>query len=117
MSSFFALLFKVLLLLPTVLPALELMSHGEYKGEIEPPFEKIYVEQSDLCTFCNGTYYYDPSGEPHKINALLYDEQGMYILLIKYQCPLCGLCYNEKNPGGECGCPILKRRYGKYVWD
>lgn len=115
--SFHALLLYILLLFPTFLPALAHSTHGEYKGEREPPFEKIYVTHADLCTFCDGTYYYDEKGETHKVRTVLHDDQGMYILLIKYQCPLCGLCYDEKEPDGEHGCPIFKRRYTKYVWD
>jgi|GEM_PF-5891955 len=106
-----------LCVLPAILPALAETYHDEYKGAREPAFEKIYVKQCDLCTFCDGTYYYDEAGEPHKVGTVLHDDQGMYVLLIKYQCPLCGLSWDDKTPDDEHGCPILKRRYHKYIWD
>lgn len=113
----FRLLFTLLFLFPFTLPALAQTYHDEFKGPKCEPFEKIYVKQCQLCTFCDGTYYYDDKGVPHKVDTVLHDDQGMYILLIKYQCPLCGLSWDDKFPDEEHGCPILKRRYHKYVWD
>lgn len=104
-----------LILLPQLTFCQGLRFSSDHKQDKEPAFEKIYVKSSDLVTLPDGTYYYDETGKPIKIRALLHDVDGMYIILVTHQCPLCGKCYS-KEMDEEYDCPIYKLRISPRVW-
>src|SRR5215472_9174852 len=81
-----------------------------HKNPIEPAFEKIYVNSSQIVTMPDGKYYFDDNGKSTKAKAVLCDEDGMYVILINYQCPLCGRTYANSVPDDEYGCPIFQRQ-------
>lgn len=86
-----------------------------YASEL-PPFEKIYVTQNQLVTFPDGTYYYDEMGNSTKVKTILCDSRGMYILIVRYQCPSCGRCWEKNKPDEGYECPIFHRQYGPWIW-
>lgn len=106
----------LLLLTPCLLSALATTCNDRYKQQCEPAFEKIYVKQCQLCTFYDGTYYFDEEGNSTKVKAVLHDYDGMYIILVKHQCPLCGRCWEGDEPDDEHGCPIFQREVLPSLW-
>ncbi len=88
----------------------------DHKTPREPAFEKIYVTHDQLVTFADGVYYYAPDGTSCKAHTVSFEEDGMFIITIKHQCPLCGRCWSETTPDEEWGCPIFKRRVHPKIW-
>lgn len=89
---------------------------SDHKHPIEPAFEKIYVQGCQLVTMPDGLYYFDDNGGSTKVKTVLFDEDGMYVIVINYQCPLCGRTYANKVPDDEYGCPIFMRQVHPKVW-
>jgi hypothetical protein len=89
---------------------------AEHKNPIEPAFEKVYVQIDQLVSTPNGTYYIDDNDQMTKVKSVLGDEDGLYVILIRYQCPLCGKTYSEKEPDAEYDCPIFKRKINSKIW-
>jgi hypothetical protein len=89
---------------------------SDHKGPIEPAFEKIYVSHDQLVTFADGVYYFAPDGTSVKARTVSFDEDGMFIITINHQCPLCGRCWSETTPDEEYDCPIFKRRVHPKIW-
>ena len=89
---------------------------AEHKDPIEPAFQKIHVQPNELVSTPDGTYYIDENCQMTKVKTILGDEDGLYVILIRYQCPLCGRTYSEKEPDDEYGCPIFKRRVNSKIW-
>lgn len=83
-------------------------------GDI-PPFEKVYVDSSELVTFHDGTYYFDAYGNSTKINKLLCDANGSYFLVVYYQCPICNRCWTTKPDEGY-DCPLFMREVYPGIW-
>jgi hypothetical protein len=87
-----------------------------HRPNSEPPFEKIYVQPYQLVSMPDGLYYYEDSKCPLKVNAVLQDEEGMYIIMVKYQCPLCGRSYRNKYPDDEHACPLFMKAVMPNIW-
>lgn len=83
---------------------------SNHKYPLEPAFEKIYIQPNQLINMPNGLYYYDDCGEEIKVNTVLGDEDGTYIVVVNYQCPLCGRTYNTKTPDENYGCPLFEKQ-------
>lgn len=97
---------RVFFLILFILVAFKAFSQESCSARL-PPFEKIYVTQEQLAAFHDGIYFYDQTGQRTKVKTLQTDCQGKYILIVYYQCPLCGRCWpNGKPHEGYC-CPIF----------
>lgn len=103
-------------------PAFALQEHwtkgfrNEREFESPPAFEKIYISRDQVVGLPDGTYVRHSCGNLEKVRALLEDCDGLYVLLIETQCPLCGCCYKGKEPPEGMGCPIYQRESRPYVW-
>lgn len=89
---------------------------NEREFEAPPAFEKIYVTREQIVCMQDGTYMRHACGNLEKVRALLEDCEGLYVLLIETQCPLCGVCYKGKAPPEGMGCPIYETETRPYVW-
>lgn len=89
---------------------------SEHKGPFEPPFEKIYIDPSQLVTMPDGVYYCDEVEGMLKARCVLTDCDGMFVIRVTHQCPLCGRCYEGKFLDEEYGCPIFQRHVHPRVW-
>lgn len=83
----------------------------------EPPFEKIYIDKSQLVTFYDGTYYFDDMGNSMKVKTISSDCNGMYLLVIRYQCPSCGRCWENHQADEGYDCPLFKREVMPGRWE
>jgi hypothetical protein len=107
---------SLFLLLPLLSSAQGLNFPSHYKGPTETPFEKIYVERSQIVTLPDGIYYADEEGNLIKAQCLRADCDGSYVIVIKRQCQLCGRCYEGKFLDEEYGCPIFQRKVSSRLW-
>ena len=89
---------------------------SDHKGPFEPPFEKIYVDPSQVVTMPDGVYYCDEEKGLLKARCVLSDYDGMYVIRITHQCPCCGRCYEGKFLDEEYGCPLFQRHVHPRVW-
>ncbi len=89
---------------------------SDHKGPFEPPFEKIYVERSQIVTMPDGVYYSDDEGNLNKARAVSADCDGLYVIRIAHQCPCCGRCYEGKFLDEEYGCPHFQRKVSSRLW-
>jgi hypothetical protein len=87
-----------------------------YKQCPEPAFEKIYIESCQLVMMPDGLYYFDDEGGSTRVKTVLSDYDGMYILKVKHQCPLCGRCFESSLREEEFGCPIFQRQVHPRIW-
>jgi len=104
------------LLLPGLLAAQGMTYNDEHKQFREPPFEKIYVRSDQICTFPEGVYYFDDYGNSTKVKGICADYDGLYVILVKYECPLCGRAWDESEPDYDFCCPIFHKRYNNNIW-
>lgn len=81
-----------------------------------PAFEKIYVTRNQIISMQDGIYLKHECGNLEKVRALREDCEGLYVLLIETQCPLCGVCYKGKTPPEEMGCPIFEMERLPNLW-
>lgn len=84
--------------------------------ESPPAFEKVYVCRDQLISMQDGMYFKGKCGHLEKIRTLLEDCDGLYVLMIQAQCPLCGACYYGKEPPDGMGCPLYELEVRPYVW-
>jgi hypothetical protein len=111
------LLFFILTLLPLDAFCAGLRFSSDYKGPLEPAFEKIYVSLSQLVTCPDGIYYRDGCDQLTKVSTVSADCDGMYVLLITHQCTLCGRCYQAGDEiEDEYGCPLYMHKIHPRVW-
>lgn len=89
---------------------------GENSCATEPPFEKFYVSPRQLVTFHDGIYYFDDNGYYTKVKTVLADCNGTYILIVNYQCPVCGRCWADNKPDDGYDCPIFQRKVAPGIW-
>lgn len=89
---------------------------SDYKGEREPPFEKIYVQPWQIVTMPDGIYFCDEEGNRLKVDRLSADVDGMYVIRITHQCPCCGRCFEGKYLDEEYGCPLFQRKVSSRLW-
>lgn len=80
------------------------------------PFEKIYISCNQLINMPDGLYYYDQYGHQTKVKTVLGDEDGMYILVVNYECPLCGRKHSNSTPDEGYGCPIFMKEVLPKLW-
>lgn len=116
MRAFFLIFFILLATHPFSGYAQSMSFNDEYKHQDEPAFEKIYVTPDQLCTFSDGVYYFDDEGNSSKVRATLHDLDGLYVLIVKHQCPLCGKAWSTAEPDDGYGCPIYQRRFHPRIW-
>lgn len=85
--------------------------------ESKPPaFEKIYVTRDVILSMQDGIYLKHSCGNLQKVRCLRHDCEGMYVLLIETQCPLCGACYSGKEPPEGMCCPMFEVQTRQNVW-
>lgn len=114
---FYPVAFFVSIFLPQGLFCQGMVLPPTYKQHKEPAFEKIYVKSWQLITMPDGLYYYDDEGGSCKIKTVLADYDGMYILVVRKQCPLCGRCSSGfETDSDEWDCPIPKPKIHPRVW-
>jgi hypothetical protein len=89
---------------------------NERHFDAPPAFEKVYVSKEEIVSFPDGIYLKHACGNLEKVRALREDCEGLYVLLIETQCPLCGCCYKGKEPPEGMGCPIYLQEIRPYVW-
>lgn len=82
-----------------------------------PPFEKIYVTPSEILMTPEGTFYRSPlTGECDPIRAVRRDCNGLYVLKVWMQCPVCGnYCTGKKPPEGY-ECPLWEIEAFPHIW-
>lgn len=83
---------------------------------VEPAFEKIYVHPHQLVNMPDGLYYYDDYGCSTKVKTVLGDENGTYLVMVKYQCPICGRTHANATPDEGYGCPIFMKQVLPAIW-
>lgn len=81
-----------------------------------PAFEKIYISLDQIVCMPDGIYYMHTCGNLEKTRAIMEDSDGLYVLLIETQCPLCGACYKGTAPPEGMGCPIYEIETRPYSW-
>ncbi len=114
MKNYF--LFFLLMVLPTMGFSQACKLSGRCQRPIEPAFEKLYVCQSQLVYLPDGLYYCNQEGKLNKVRTLLHDCDGMYIIIIRHQCPLCGRSWEFPPDENEFGCPIYQKEVLPDIW-
>ncbi len=85
-------------------------------NETPPPFEKFYIDNSQLLSTPFGTYIKHKNGQEEQVRALMHDNYGTYVMRVQTQCPMCGQCYDGKcAPDGMC-CPLYEKEVIPGVW-
>lgn len=79
-------------------------------------FEKIYVNREDVICTPEGIYLKHCDNSLEKVRALLNDCEGMYVLRIHTQCPLCGECYSGKACPEDKSCPLYDKEIFPGIW-
>jgi hypothetical protein len=125
MTAYFAWCFLMLFLAVEGAPSIHQGSFvgGRVKGfccerEFEQPeaFEKMYVQGSQILSMPAGTFLKLDNGDVEQVRALLADFQGMYVLRILTQCPLCGRCYRGKSSPDGYDCPLYDKEILPGLW-
>lgn len=88
-----------------------------HKSPVAPAFEKIYIDPLNLIYMPNGLYYCEEDGILAKVDTVLQDCYGTYVLHIDYQCPLCGRVYTTKEPDDDHGCPLFMHQVHPEIWE
>ena len=88
------------------------------KREFDSPeaFEKIYVTREQIVCLVSGIYLKHPNGELEKVRSLSEDYEGMFVLRVKTQCPLCGRCYSGKCCPEGMNCPLYDKEILPNWW-
>jgi hypothetical protein len=89
---------------------------SNHKYPVEPAFEKVYVCAHQLVNMPDGLYYYDENGCSTKVKTVLGDENGTYLVLVNYQCSLCGRTHASKTPDEDFGCPLFMKQIHPKIW-
>lgn len=79
-------------------------------------FEKIYVTQDEVVCTPDGIYLKHCDGSLEKVRSILSDCEGMYVLRILTQCPLCGQCYAGKGCPEDRSCPLYDKEIMPGLW-
>jgi len=71
-------------------PKWKFRSDREYQALI-PAFEKVYVRKDQVIDGPFGqTFYADECGNIHKVDTVLADYDGLYVIKVVKPCSLCG---------------------------
>lgn len=84
--------------------------------ETPPAFEKVYVTREEIISLQDGIYLKKCCGQLEKVRALLEDCDGLYVLFVDTQCPLCGTCYKGKAPAEGMCCPIYENESRPFLY-
>lgn len=81
-----------------------------------PAFVKIYVQRDQIVMTPLGPFYFNRAGSWEPIRSLSEDMDGLYVIKIQTQCPLCGRCYSGKKIPEDMGCPVWKQEVLPNFW-
>lgn len=81
-----------------------------------PAFEKIYFKKNQLLSMPDGNYIKLPCGNLEKAQTIFQDDDGLYVLVIEHQCPLCGAIYKGANLPDDACCPLYEIEVKPHIW-
>lgn len=106
-TSFRALALSLLAAFAIALPSLTFayVANAVEASEMEPRFEKIYVDAEQVHVIPEGIFFVSAENEWIAARLVSVDAQGIYVVAASYRCPGCGR-WNGNNTCGNSDCPL-----------